>query len=225
MKNLAENLWTIHYRLPLLGDYLGRNVTVVRLSRSGELVIHSTGPFTPADVAAVSALGRPGWLVEAYNKLDTFSKEGSSAFPTVPYLAPAGFSEIVGFPVRLLDPPPAAWAGELDILEIGGKPKDPEYVTLHRSSRTLIVADLLFNVTKDAPLGPRIFGLAAVKSHAHEPGLSRPEAHAIADKAAFRASMQTVLSWDFDRIIVGHGETIETGGKEKLAAALREAKV
>lgn len=223
MKNLAENLWLLHYPLPLLGDYLGRNVTIVRLPRSGELVIHSTGPFTPADVAAISALGRPGWLVEVFNKHDTFAKESRAAFPDVPYLAPAGFSETVGFPVEPLDPPPAAWADDLVVLEIAGKPKDPEYVTLHRPSRTLIVADLLFNVTKDAPLGPRLFGWAAVKSHAHEPGLSRPEAHAIQDAAAFRGTMQTVLSWDFDRIIVGHGETIETGGKEKLAAALREA--
>ncbi len=222
MKNVAENLWTLHYRLPLLGDYLGRNVTVLRLC-SGDLIIHSTGPFTPEEVAAIHAVGRPAYLVEAYNKHDTFSEAGRRAFPDVPYLAPAGFSEVTGFPTALLDPPPAAWAGEVDVLELDGKPKDPEFVMLHRASGTLIVADLLFNVTKEAPFGPRLFGSLAVHSHGHEPGLPRPETFSIADKAAFRASLDTVLGWDFDRIIVAHGEPIETGGKAKLAAALREA--
>lgn len=130
---------------------------------------------------------------------------------------------MAGFPTERLDPPPAAWAGEVDILALAGKPKDPEFVMLHRASRTLIVADLLFNVTKDAPLGPRLFGWAAVKSQRHEPGLPRSETHAIEDQAAFRVSMDTVLGWDFDRVIVAHGEPIETDGKAKLTTALREA--
>ena len=222
MKPVAENLWTLHYPLPLLGDYLGRNVTVLRLS-SGELIIHSTAPFTPGDVAAIRAVGRPAYLVESYNKHDTFAKEGRAAFPDVPFLAPAGFAEVAKVPTAPLDPPPAAWAGEVDLLELAGKPKDPEFVFLHRASRTLIVADLLFNVTRDAPLGPRLFGWAAIKSHDHEPGLPRPEISHVEDQAAFRASLDTVLGWDFDRIIVGHGEPIETDGRAKLTAALREA--
>ena len=222
MKQLAENLWTLHYSLPLLGDYLGRNVTLIRLS-SGDLIIHSTAPFTPEDVADIKAVGRPAYLVEAYNKHDTFAKEGREAFPDVPYLAPAGFSEVTKFPTALLDPAPAAWAGQVDILELAGKPSDPEFVMLHRASRTLIVADLLFNVSKEAPLGPRIFGWAAVRSQDHEPGLPRPETHAVEDQVAFRASMQTILNWDFDRIIVGHGEVIEHDGKTKLEVAIREA--
>ena len=34
-----------------------------------------------------------------------------------------------------------------------------------------------------------------------------------------KASIQQVLEWDFDRIIVGHGEVVETGGKEALRQA------
>jgi hypothetical protein len=35
--------------------------------------------------------------------------------------------------------------------------------------------------------------------------------------------MATILEWDFDRIIVGHGDVIHTSGKPKLAAALKAA--
>jgi hypothetical protein len=35
--------------------------------------------------------------------------------------------------------------------------------------------------------------------------------------------MAAILAWDFDRVIVGHGDVIERGGKEKLRAALAAA--
>jgi hypothetical protein len=34
-----------------------------------------------------------------------------------------------------------------------------------------------------------------------------------------------LATWDFDRIIVGHGTPIESGGKEKLWSTLRAAGV
>ena len=224
MKPLADNLWLLHYPLPILGEYLGRNVSVIRLG-SGELVIHSTAPFTPVDVAAISALGRPAYLVEALTLHDTFAKEGRAAFPDVPYYAPAGFSEIVGFPTQDLAQPPAAWAGELDVLELAGKSsKAVEYVFLHRPSRTLIVTDLVFNVTEEAPLGARLFATAGVVGGAgHDTGMPRVEKFLVKDHEQFCRSVEALLAWDFDRVVVGHGEVIETGGKARLSEAFRAA--
>jgi hypothetical protein len=34
----------------------------------------------------------------------------------------------------------------------------------------------------------------------------------IRDRAAARASLATILSWEFDRVIVTHGEVLERGG-------------
>ncbi|MBA2431496.1 MAG: hypothetical protein H0V56_05200 [Chthoniobacterales bacterium] len=39
----------------------------------------------------------------------------------------------------------------------------------------------------------------------------------IRDRAALHRAMQEILTWDFDRVIVGHGEAFETGGKQRLA--------
>ena len=221
MKPLADNLWLLHYKLPILGEYLGRNVTIIRLA-SGELVIHSTGPFSPEDVAAISALGTPAYLVDAITLHDTFAKQAHDAFPNLPYYAPAGFSEIVELPTELLDRPPAAWQGELDVLELAGHDATPEFVFLHRPSRTLIVTDLMFNVEDDAPLGVRMMSLLQVGLQ-HAPGMPRPEKLMVKDKEAFKGSLDTIMSWDFDRVIVGHGEPIETGGKAKLAEAFQAA--
>jgi glyoxylase-like metal-dependent hydrolase (beta-lactamase superfamily II) len=34
----------------------------------------------------------------------------------------------------------------------------------------------------------------------------------IRDRAAARASLERILAWDFDRVIVSHGDVQETGG-------------
>jgi hypothetical protein len=221
MKKLAEDLWILPYSLRLLGGDLRRMVTIVRL-RSGELVIHSTGPFTPEDVAAILALGQPGWLLEVMLRHDTFSNQGRQAFPGIPFLAPQGFSEVVGFPTEPLTPAPANWGDELLILPLEGIPSMQEHVVFHRASRTLIVADLLFNFGPEASAWTRFLVRCAV-GRQHHPGMSRPFRMAIKDQAAFQQSVKTLTSWGFDRVIVGHGEVIETDGHRKLVNALKDA--
>ncbi len=221
MKTLAENLWLLPFPLKLLGTDLRRNVTVVRLS-SGELVIHSTAPFESADVAKIRALGRPGWLVEAMLFHDTFSRHGREVFPDVPYLAPPGFSDVVPFPTEPLFPAPPAWGEELAVIPIAGNESYGEHVVFHRPSRTLIVADLAFNFPPDEPLWAEMLVRAAIGAE-HSPGMSRAFRHAITDEVAFRRSIDAMLEWDFDRVIVGHGDVIETGGREKIALMLTHA--
>jgi hypothetical protein len=219
MNKLSENLWVLPYSLRLLGGDLKRAVTIVRL-RSGDLVIHSTGPFTPGDVAGILRLGKPGWLLEAMLQHDTFAQRGRQAFPEIPYLAPDGFADAVGFPTEPLIPAPSTWGEELKVLRLDGNPSMQEHVVFHPLSRTLIVADLLFNFGPDTPGWTRFLLLAAVGAR-HHPGMSRRFRMSIKDKAAFQRSVETLLAWDFDRIIVGHGEIIETDGKRLLRSALK----
>jgi hypothetical protein len=219
---IAPDLWRITYPLKTLGVDLNRNVTIIRLA-SGKLIIHSSAPFLPEDVAAISQLGQPSWIVDTLLRHDTFVREGREAFPEASYLGPDGFAADVDFPVGLLLPPPAEWQDELDVLAVAGAPEMGEIVFHHRPSRTLIVADLLVNFGDEEGLWAEILIRAATVGAKHEPGMTRPFKMAIKDEGAFEASIREILSWDFDRIIVGHGDVIETGGKEKLRVTLQYA--
>ena len=99
-------------------------------------------------------LGKPGWLLDAMLRHDTFAKQGREAFPRIPFLAPEGFTEVVGFPTEPLIPAPAAWGDELKVLRLEGIPSMREHVVFHRSSRTLIVADLLLTLVLKLRPGP-----------------------------------------------------------------------
>lgn len=224
LQSIAPNLWLLSYPLKALGADLKRNVTVIQLA-SGKLIIHSTGPFSPGDVQAITALGEPAWLVDSLLRHDTFSKQGHEAFPSARYLAPTGFPQGENYSTTSLLPPPPEWSEEISVLAIEGAPDFGEVVMLHKPSRTLIVADLIFNFRKEQGLWTKVLLFLATVGGKHDPGMTRPFKMAIKDEAAFAASVRTVLSWDFDRIIVGHGTPVETGGKEKLRATLQNAVV
>ena len=217
MKQLAENLWLLRYPLTLLGADLNRNVTVMRLG-TGDLVIHSTGPFTPEDVAAISALGKPRWIMDVMARHDTFAKEGRAAFPEATYLAPEGFSQTVGFPTEpLLNQ--LEWNDEIEVQTLDGVPSMKEHVVFHRPSRTLIVADLLFDFGPDAPTWTHALMFLAVGAK-HDPGMARSMRLTVKSKGALRSSLARMMEWDFDRLIVGHGDEIDTGAKPRVAEAL-----
>ena len=218
MTNLAENLWLLRYPLKMLGADLHRNVTVIRLS-SGDLVIHSTGPFALEDAAHISSLGKPRWMLDAMLRHDTFAKRGKEVFPDAAYLAPEGFSKTAGVPTGPLLPPPPEWAGEIEVLRVDGVPGMEEHAVFHRPSRTLIVADLLFNFGADAPAWTRLLMLVAVGKK-HDPGMARSVRMTVKDDAALRRSLAAIGAWDFDRIIVGHGDVVEAGGKRLYEEAL-----
>lgn len=210
MKKLADNLWLLTYPLKVLGADIIRNVAVIRLA-SGKLLIHSTAPFQPHDIEAIQKAGEPSWLVEAMLDHDTFSNEGHSAFPSLPYFAPPGFEKRVSFPVQSLAEPPEEWSPEIAIMKIEGNPSFNEYILLHRPSRTLIVADLIFNYRKAPSLWTK-FLLFPALGFRHAPGMSKRFRSAIKDRDAFRRSLDQLLDWNFERIIVGHGQVVESEG-------------
>ena len=218
MQSLAENLWHLQYELKLLGADLQRHVTVLRLS-SGQLVIHSTGPFTPQDVAGINALGPVGWVMDVMLRHDTFSRQGHEAFPAAVFLGPDGFSKVVGFPAAPLLPVPPEWAGQIEVLKVEGVPSMEEHAVFHVPSRTLILADLLFDPDPEAS-GWSHFLMSLVAGRKAGPGISRAVRWTTKDKEAFRRSLEQIAGWDFDRIVFGHGAIIAADGKARFREAL-----
>ena len=218
---IAGNVWLMAYPLKVLGADLRRNVTLIRL-RSGKVVIHSTAPFTPDDVAAIRSIGEPGWILDGILRHDTFAREGRESFPNIPYLAPMGFSERVGFATQPMVPAPVEWEGELLALEIQGAPDARDTALLHVPSRTLILTELVFNFGHEEPVWTKLLLRVAVGGR-HHPGMSRPVKAGVKDKAAFENSLATILGWAFDRVIVGHGDVMERDGKAKLVTAIKAA--
>ncbi|HKJ36080.1 MAG TPA: hypothetical protein VKA36_05895, partial [Solirubrobacterales bacterium] len=91
---------------------------------------------------------------------------------------------------------------------------------LHRSSGTLILGDLAFYIGDDWPLLTRAF--ARVMGVRNRLAPTRDFRHSLKDRKAARVALDRIAGWDFDRVIVGHGDILESGGREAFETGVLE---
>ena len=221
-RQIADDVVVMAFPLRFFGIDFARNVTLLRLG-DGRLVIHSTAPFTERDVAAIRSFGEPAWLVDATLLHETFAKEGRAALPALHYLAPEGFKAVSGVATQRLDPPPSAWAGEIEVLQVEGT-KKKEHLFFHRRSRTLVVADLFFSFPAETGGWARFFARRIMGLPPNLFGVSRFFRLLITDKQAFERSINKMLEWDFERVVVAHREPLQAGARAAVESALAKAK-
>lgn len=218
--HLDEDVLVMSFPWRVFAIDFKRNVTLLRLA-DRRLLVHSTAKFSKEDVAAIRRFGEPTWLIEATVMHDTFAKEGRTAFPDIPYLAPEGFVKASEIPTISLSSPPADWAGQIDVLKIEGTRMN-EHALFHRRSRTLVVADLFFSFpgntcgwpgffVRHFMRLPRMFGISVFFRRL-----------VINDKQAFARSMKSLLDWDFERLVVAHWQPIEVGARRLVEQAMAE---
>jgi len=110
------------------------------------------------------------------------------------------------------------YQNDLPLVTLQGVTKINEVLFFHPNSRSLIVTDLCFNMKGIPGIGAwlilNLFGTY------DQFAMSRFFARYVTDRKAFELSLQKVFSWDFDRIVVSHGQNIESNGKEILQNAL-----
>lgn len=110
--------------------------------------------------------------------------------------------------------------------------QNKELVFLHKPTRTLIEADLLFNLPANEQFSrsgedPNSGILTKIfNSVMHTRGDMKWQQRLLyygpgsADRKSFARSIRKIRSWgEFDRIIPAHGDVIETGGSQILARA------
>jgi len=119
----------------------------------------------------------------------------------------------------LTDEAPAEWRGEVDQLYFRGRPFENEVVFFHRASRSLLLCDLAFNFGPRAPLVTRLVMTLMGGYGRFRP--TRLDPLLIRDRRAARRSLEQILAWDFDRVIIAHGEVLEHGGRDALRAGYR----
>lgn len=217
MRQLAEDLWVVDRPLRFAGLALGTRMSIVRLP-GGDLFLHSPVALDDHLRAALLDLGRPRWAV-APNRFHHLFVGDYRAFAGLELVGVPGLVDKrrdLTFDVVLGDAPHPAWAGLIEQEAFGGLPLMGEVAFCHRASRTLLTCDLAFNVGAEAPPATRLaFRLLGAYGRC---GPSVVEKLLVRDRAAARASLQRILAWDFERIVVTHGAVLEHGGRAALRA-------
>lgn len=216
LQPVAEALYVREVPFRIGGMELGGRMTVVRLPEGG-LWIHSPVKLEAETRAAVEALGPVRYLVAPNLMHHLHLPAWAQAFPEARVVAPPGLRKkqpALRIDVELGGAPDAGYAEVVSQQHVRGIPKVEESVFLHRPSRTLLVTDLAFHIRSSPSWLTRTYLKLSGTYGKLAPTML--EKALVKDRAALRASLEAVWGWDFERVVVCHGEVLERGGKEAL---------
>lgn len=214
----APNVWIVdgpHVRD--MGVMFPTRMTMVSLS-DGSLWVDSPVPVPFETLKRITELGpvsylvaatpRHVWRLEGWHTL--FPEAQLWASRPTPFTLQKGHLPLVG---TLRDTPNPAWADDLDQLAFKGNPLIEEVLFLHRASRTLILDDLIqvHLRVKGKPLRNVLFKLEGVA--APQGGVALDIRLSFTHRDLARRSLDKLLSWDFDKLIIAHGACIEHDAK------------
>jgi hypothetical protein len=218
LHELDRNLWIAERPQRFHGLEVGTRMTVIRLA-DGCLLLHSPVALDPQLRDALDSLGPVRFAVAPNRFHHLHAGDVVRAYPEARLWVAPGLEQKrpdLAIEAVLDDEAPAEWRDEVDQVLFRGRPFENEVVFLHRASRTLILCDLAFNFgPRSAPVTRLLMRL--LRSYGRF-GPSRLDPLLIRDRRAARQALERILAWDFDRVVVAHGEVLESGGPEALRA-------
>jgi hypothetical protein len=195
-------------------------MTVVRIS--GErLLLHSPVPLDGEIGDEIDGLGRVEQIVAPNCYHHMYLAAARERYPEATvWGAPGLAAKVKGLHVdrTFADDGDPDWSSELPWLVVEGLPRWNEVVFLHPPSRTLIATDLIIHVPEVKSWVTRLMlRLIGVYGRPAQAWIWR---WSVKDRPAVERSVERILAWDFDRVVMSHGEILETGGRETLAGVL-----
>jgi hypothetical protein len=213
---IPDQIWLVEYPVRLAGCRFNARMSVVRLA-NGALMLHSPCDMDDATAKAVSALGPVSCIVAPGSFHYMHVAKAQSRFPAAgTYICPGVEQKVprLRFDWILGNRPPKEWGDTIDQVLIRGSRFMWEIAMLHKPSKTLLLVDAIehftdhtANVSWQLKAWFKLFGMWNRPRPAPEYRIGWK------DKVAARSSLAEILAWDFNRIVLSHGDNITENAK------------
>lgn len=218
LKKLGEGLHYDEDDVRFYGATIQTRMSVVTLPSNGVLVI-SPLILTRQMKSELDVLG-PVRHVASPNKIHNQGLTSfAEAYPEAQFWVSPGLVDRradIRFAGTLDDHPHPDWAPVLDQLMTKGNIFFSEAVFYHWSSKTLIVADLVENISEETFKSKRDRLIAKI-FHIFGRTLPSPEFRMFtSDAEAAGERLDKIALWDFERILIAHGTIITENAHEVL---------
>ncbi len=212
---------------------IGGRATAIRLANK-DLIIFSPIQLSSQIAETLDSLGTVKYLIAPDVEHHIFLKEYAKKYPNAKIIGVEGlreknkdlkFDKVYGG-TGASDKANVGYEDEVEVCYFDGF-INKDLALFHKKSRTLVEADLLFNLPAIEQYAPTSSG-AGIMGILSPFKYLRPDSYfhkcfvwyaAAADREKMARDANFVAKWDFDRIIPCHGDVIETGGKKAWVSA------
>ena len=218
-------IWASERSVWFSGVRLRARTSVIRLD-DGRLLVFSPAPPSDGWLRQVADLGDVSWLVvpNCFHHLGT--PVAAAAFPEAKILAPrsaAARNPDLRIDVEIHDPACAAAVPECALLPLEGVPFLDETLLYHRPTQTLFGADVVLRADEHDHWTWRF--AARVTGCYNRWSVPHDVRKKVVDKAAASRSLRALQTLPIKRLIVAHGEVIESEPLAQLVEAWRRVGV
>lgn len=200
-------------------------MTVVRL-RDGSVWVESPVALPAETIEQIKAIGSVRYIVASTQRHVWRLNEWHDLFPDAQLWAPTGAAFTLGAidaPVNdvFTDTSEEGWAEDLEQLAFKGSSVLREVMFFHPESHTVIVGDIIqINpIIKGRPIRNVVF--RALGAAYPKGGVALDIRMSFRNRELARQSLERLLSWDFDRLILAHGPCIERDAKVYVQETFR----
>ncbi len=218
LNRIAENIWTADGGIVTFFSFpFSTRMTVVHLAED-RLWIHSPVQGDQALFSEVASLGQVCYLISPNKLHHLFLADWAEKFPTARCYAAPGIIKKrpdINFYKELGMDAEKEWAEEIDQTIFRGSPVLKEVVFFHKSSKTLILTDLIENIDPRS-LNPRQ-RLAAKMAGILSPNGRTPidwRLTMMFGKKEARDSFAIIDRWQPENVVLSHGECRLGGGQQ-----------
>jgi len=219
---IAPDVWGVIHTLQMPGGiHMDTRMTVIRL-RDGGLVLISPVPIDDSLAAKLAELGPVRYAISPNCWHHLYLPQCLARYPEAKAFGPPGIQAKrpdVDFNGLLDNEAPEGWLDQIDQRVVLGVPGFNEVMFYHRASRTLVATDMVFNIQR--PKGWKLWLLLHIAGTYKKFAFSRLFRMNVKDNAAVGSSLAHVLEWDFDRVVMAHGDVYTTGAQEACARIWR----
>lgn len=114
---------------------------------------------------------------------------------------------------------PRTGPGKIDLVLVRGNLITTEAVFFHVTSGTVLFTDLIQQIPANLLSGWRAVVAKLDLMVGPEPSVPRKFRFAFTDRRAARASLERILGWPAEKVLMAHGAPVETNGRDYLRRA------
>lgn len=223
LRAIDTDLWVAEQPLKYFGLEVGTRMTVIRLSQD-QLVIIAPIQLQDETVDQLNQLGNVSDFIAPNLYHHLFLNQCKQRYPNATLWATSGLQDkcpdllidkiLSDHSIQSFNGLKAAQVTGFNTFDIKGYMPLNEWVFFHAKSRTLIITDLAFHFDRHSSPSAQLISKVLGGYQQLRPSLL--EKIATRDKEQVRQSLQPVLAWNFERVIMAHGSVIEQDGKRQL---------